>query len=476
LAPRAAPRRRQGKETQMIRLTRRTLLRGTVGLAAAGALARPYVADAAAKTATVWWVQGFVPEEDAAFRRLAADYEKESGNKLDYSIVPFAPMRQKIVSALTSGVVPDLMQATPAEIVPLSAWKGQLVDVTDVVETQKSAFLPVGLQSAYCYSNVEKRRSYYAVPFAGAVVPFHVWGSLVEKAGYKTADIPKTWDAFIDFFKPMQDKLRAKGMRHVYSYGWEISSIGVDPINTFNAFMIAYGGQGLVTPDGRLHADDPKVKEAVVKTLTRLWTDFKDGNVPPSALNWNDADDNNAFHSQQVVIDYDGTISTEVAMLKNNPQAYYHEVLTFGLPLDNDGKEMPAQYGINCAMIPKGAKNVEVAKDFMKYTIQPKVSGTYLKGGLGRWLPVMPQIVKDDPWWTDEKDPHRGPYVRQGLFKPIIAFYYVFNPGFAQVRTEHVFNQAWADSVLRGMKPEDAADKALKRIEEIFAKYPIEQA
>ncbi len=240
--------------------------------------------------------------------------------------------------------------------------------------------------------------------------------------------------------------------------------------------MIAYGGQGLVTPDGRLHADDPKVKEAVVKTLTRLWSDFKDGNVPPSALNWNDADDNNAFHSQQVVIDYDGTISTEVAMLKNNPQAYYHEVLTFGLPLDNDGKQMPAQFGINCAMIPKGAKNVEVAKDFMKYTIQPKIAGAYLKGGLGRWLPVMPSIVKDDPWWLDEKDPHRGPYVRQGLYKPVMAFYYVFNPGFAQVRTEHVFNQAWADAVLRGIEPEKAADAALKRVEEIFAKYPIAQA
>ncbi len=157
-------------------LTRRSLLRCSIGLAAAGALARPHIANAEAKTATVWWVQGFVPEEDAAFHQLAADYQKESGNKLDYSIVPFAPMRQKIVSALTSGVVPDLMQATPAEIVPLSAWKGQLVDVTDVVQTQKSEFLPVGLQSAYCYSNVEKRRSYYAVPFAGAIVPFPCLG------------------------------------------------------------------------------------------------------------------------------------------------------------------------------------------------------------------------------------------------------------------------------------------------------------
>jgi hypothetical protein len=35
-------------------LTRRTLLRDSLGLAAAGALARPYIANAEATTAEVW--------------------------------------------------------------------------------------------------------------------------------------------------------------------------------------------------------------------------------------------------------------------------------------------------------------------------------------------------------------------------------------------------------------------------------------
>ncbi|MGH7047287.1 MAG: hypothetical protein ACREE2_12970, partial [Stellaceae bacterium] len=76
-------------------LTRRSVLRSSLGLAAAGALARPYIANAAGTTATVWWPQGFFPEEDAAFRKLAADYEKASGNTIESSIVPFAPLRQK---------------------------------------------------------------------------------------------------------------------------------------------------------------------------------------------------------------------------------------------------------------------------------------------------------------------------------------------------------------------------------------------
>src|SRR5579862_3142351 len=92
----------------MINLTRRSVLRASLGIAAAGALARPYIANAQAKTAQVWWAQGFVPEEDAALKKMITDYEKVSGNTLDLTIVPFAPLRQKIISAITSGVVSDL--------------------------------------------------------------------------------------------------------------------------------------------------------------------------------------------------------------------------------------------------------------------------------------------------------------------------------------------------------------------------------
>src|SRR5437879_13881527 len=98
--PRARGPEREG--TTMNKPTRRTILRGSVGLVAAGAVARPYLAKAAATTAEIWWTQGFVPEEDVAIKKLTADYEKASGNKIELSIMPFAPQRQKIVSAVTS--------------------------------------------------------------------------------------------------------------------------------------------------------------------------------------------------------------------------------------------------------------------------------------------------------------------------------------------------------------------------------------
>jgi len=453
----------------MSNLTRRTVLRGSLGLAAAGTLARPYIANAEATTATVWWAQGFAEEEDISFKKIVADYEKASGNAIDYSIIPFAPERQKIISAVTSGEVPDLFQNNPAEIIALFAWDDKLVDVSDVVDTQREEYTETALLSGYCYNNVTKKRSYYGVPYNQNVFTNHIWRPLVEKAGYKIQDIPKTWDAYYDFFKEVQKKLREQGVRNVYGLGFQVTTNGVDPNFTFHNFLIAYGGQAIVTKDGKLHLDDPKVREAAIKALTYPATAYKEGFVPPSAINWNDADDNNAFHAKTIVMDLDGTISTEVAIF--NKKEDYDDIVTMGLALSNDGKPVPSSAGVGCGLVPKGAKNVAVAKDFLKYLIQPKICNEYLKVGLGRSTPCMPSIVKTDHWWFD--DPHRAPYTQQVLVDPTVPQFWVFNPAYAQVQAEHVWSAGWVDIMKEGVAPQMAAEKAFKRIEEIFAKYPI---
>src|SRR5215831_14028278 len=132
----------------MAYVTRRAFLRSSLALAVAGSVARPYIANAAATTATMWWAQGFVQDEDVALRKVVADYEKASGNKIELSVTPFAPQRQKIISAITTGVVPDLMNSNPAEIISQYSWTDKWVDVSDVVETQSGQYSATALQSA----------------------------------------------------------------------------------------------------------------------------------------------------------------------------------------------------------------------------------------------------------------------------------------------------------------------------------------
>ena len=77
-----------------------------------------------------------------------------------------------------------------------------------------------------------------------------------------------------------------------------------------------------------------------------------------------------------------------------------------------------------------------------------------------------------DPFWFHQ-DPHRTAYAEQTLVKPTQPIYEAYNPAIAEVSAEHVFMVAAFDVMNKGMAPEAAIDKAFKRTEAIFAKYPI---
>src|ERR1700744_3193488 len=149
-------------ETALVNLSRRSVIGGTIGLAAAGTLARPYIANAQAKTAVCWINQGFVKQEDDAMNKTCQDYMKASGNKLDYSIMPFMAQNQKTISALTSGDVPDLVfMDAPSSILPQNAWDDKLVDVSDVVQPFEAQLSESAKLGSTFYNKATKKRSYY---------------------------------------------------------------------------------------------------------------------------------------------------------------------------------------------------------------------------------------------------------------------------------------------------------------------------
>jgi multiple sugar transport system substrate-binding protein len=54
-----------------------------------------------------------------------------------------------------------------------------------------------------------------------------------------------------------------------------------------------------------------------------------------------------------------------------------------------------------------------------------------------------------------------------------VPLYSVYNPGYSEVEVQQIWGTAGADVIKEGMTPQQAAEKALKRIGEILAKYPI---
>ena len=203
----------------MVSMSRRSVIRGSVGWRRRAHWHDPTSPMPRQRRQRSGLARASFPQEDAALKKTVADYEKASGNKIEYSIMPFMALYQKSISALTSGDVPDLIFSdAPTVILPVNAWNDRLVDMTDVVETQKDKFTETALLSASFYNGTTKKRSFYLAPVKQASAPFHVWGDLVEKAGFKMSDVPNQWDDRWNFFKPVQKELRAKGMRKMYSH------------------------------------------------------------------------------------------------------------------------------------------------------------------------------------------------------------------------------------------------------------------
>ena len=451
----------------MTTLSRRGLVGG---LGAAAALASRHAK--AAGSLTIWWGQGYYQQEDQALKDQVAAFEKESGIAVNLQIISGPDLIVKFIAGLQTNDVPDVMQSNTAWtfLQPQAVWKDQIVEVSDVIAAHEKAFLPAALEGCRFYNKATRKRGYYAVPIKGAALMAQVWRPLLEEAGFGIDAIPKTQDAYYDFFQIVQDKLRSKGKR-TYGLGYSMATKESDSNTLFNAFLIAYGGAGIVSPDGTLHLD-AKVRAAANMALDRLTTPYKKGYVPPGAINWGDADNNNAFYAKQIVMTPNSSISIPVAQMEKKDQ-YYRDIVTTGIPDGNDGQPVPEILQTVSAFIPKAAKNIDNAKAFLTFFTDPARLNSYLKEIRGRFLPVMPAALKDDPFWLDPSDPHRPVAAKYGLMRPTIPPWQTFTPAYAQVISEQVWTGAEANITQKGMTPEQATERAFNRIKEIFAQFPM---
>ena len=455
----------------MPKLSRRHAMTG-LGAVAAAAVTRPRSVKAGVPV-TVWWTQGFYEAENKAVIDNLAAWEKQTGNKVNLTILNGSDLITKLIAGMQVGDVPDLVHSVTGDrfLVPRAAWDDQLIDLTDIVDSQKAEFHATAIASSRFYNAKLKKHAFYTVPIKCSTLLEQVWRPLIEEAGFTDADMPKTHDAYFDFFQTVQDKLRAKG-RRIYGLGYSMAAKEADAGTLFHHFLVAYGGKDIVLPSGKLNVDDPAVKQAAVTALERLTTPYKKGYVPPGAINWGDVDNNNAFFAKQIVMTPNATISISVAQMEK-PEQYYKQIITQGLPLGNDGKPVPAMLGVSPCLIPKGAKNIDGAKELLKSFIQPANLNTYLKETRGRYLPVMMSNITSDPYWQDPKDPHRPVAVETGLIKPTIPWWMNYNPAYSAVMAEQIWSQAEANITQKNMTPEQAMEEAVGRIKTIFERFQI---
>jgi multiple sugar transport system substrate-binding protein len=446
--------------------------------AIASAVLLPAVPAAAQEKVTVWWTKGFYKSEDDALYEAIKKYEAKTGVKVDLSQYAPQDIIPKSVSALDAGTPPDVAYGDVYDFQVAGKWAfdGKLADISDVIEPMKSQFAPNTVETTYLYSDKAKKKAYYAFPLKQQTMHIQYWIDMLDQAGFKESDIPKTWKEYWSFWcdKVQPASRKATGQR-IYGIGQPLGVDSSDSFYSFLTFMDAYDVK-LVDDNGKLLVDDPKVKTGLIGALTDYTAPYTKGCSPPSSTSWKDPDNNVAFHNRTTVMTHNATISIAAKWLDdaNNEsatpevraagkKAYYEQIATAGFPNKPSGQPMIYRSAVKVGVIFADAKNKEKGKDFVKFMLQDENLRPYVEGALGRWFPVM-KAAQESPFW--QADRHRKAVYNQ--FKAgTTSFEFTKNYKFTILNNENVWAKA-ANRVLNDKIPvEQAVDEMIARIKQV---------
>ena len=459
-------------------LSRRGFLKATgAGLAGASLAGLGLPQRAAAKDKlVVWWNKGYYKEEDEGMEKVAAAFAKENDVDMDLTFTIQDDLGPKIISALIANVVPDVAFCffSDWQIAPKFAWDGKLLDVSDLINDLKPRYFESMLKTGWLFNKAENKWGYYSVPIESQALAIQYWKDLVKEAGLNPdpAKIPMTWNEHWGFWKDVQKRLRKKDPAKygkTYGIGMTESSRSTDTFYNFEQYLLAFHGE-IISPDGKVVAGEAKNREALIKTLSFFSGIYKDGYVPPDALTWTDADNNVNFGNKTVIMTPNPSISIPAAAYFTNKDVYFNKMASILQPNSPiDGKGYPYLIAVKPIIIPKAAKNPNLAKKFIKYVLQPQHFAEYVKASHGRWFPAFKDVAAD-PFFNDPKDPHVYAATQQYKYATR-PFYYSYNPAYSQVYTENVWGKAISRVAADKWSNEQAVDEAVTRIETIFKNW-----
>ena len=174
----------------------------SLAVAAAGLFAAAAPAFAQQKTITVWWGKGFYRSEDDALLDTIKKFEAKTGIKVELSQYAIQDMIPKTVAALDSGTVPDVAYSDTYDVQVQGKWayEGKLEDLSDIMEPIKDRFVQNTLDASILYNDVTKKKAYYGFPLKQQSMHVEIWNDMLEKAGFKLADIPTDWAGYWTFW------------------------------------------------------------------------------------------------------------------------------------------------------------------------------------------------------------------------------------------------------------------------------------
>nr|WP_293109754.1 ABC transporter substrate-binding protein [Okeania sp. SIO2F4] len=421
------------------------------------------------KILTIWWNRGYYPEQEEALKKVVAEWQEKTDNKVELLLFSEDDILQAAIDALAAGKAPDILFSERAEytLIPQWGWQGKLVDVSDVIEPVKNFYSDTALKSAYLYNNIESKFSNYAVPIMQQGIHIHYWNDLIIKAGL-AEKIPEKWDEFWQFWQNAQKALPQKNENKIYGLGLPMSIYSTDTNVVFEQILAANNLQ-IVDRQGKLQIDKPVVRQKIIEILDWYTSFYKNGYVPPNAVNWLNSDNNSDFLNRHILMTINATMSIPGSQ-QEDEEIYLNQMRTIEFPNNPNGAKPISLVSVKKPVIFTSSPNPKLAKEFLSYLIQPDNLAAYIKGAKGRYFPIMPQLWQD-PFWSNSKDPHISVASKQFTEHQTRLFENSINPAYSQVNSDKIWGEAIKQILIEGLSPTEATDIAIKRIKEIFSQW-----
>ena len=172
-----------------------------------------------------------------------AAFEQKTGKDVEVVFQTPEEALDKTQAALEAGQPPDFLFGLVVDRgFDQWAYEDRLVDLTDAVGPLASLFDADALEASTLLNGRTGKRALYTLPMGRSTNHIHVWTSLLERAGFTLADIPKEWEAFWSFWcDRVQPAVRkAVGRDDIWGVGLPMSVEAGDTHVQITQFQNAY--------------------------------------------------------------------------------------------------------------------------------------------------------------------------------------------------------------------------------------------
>ncbi len=356
-------------------LSRRGFVRATAGLAGILAAGRP-PASWAARELSLLTAVNYAPTSDAKLTELGKRFTKLTGVNVRVDHIQSVQMSAKLASELVSKSGHDIVSL---EMHYPWLFQPGLADVSDLcndLSKKHGEWYPFAKEHAFV------KGQWLGVPYLYISFPGSHRIDLFEKVGEKA---PDTWEDLLRAGR----KLKKLG----HPVGFAISQT-TDSVSSLYSVLWSYGAKD-IAPDGKTVAIRSKETETAIEYVRALYNDAMD----PVVLSWDNAANNQWLNSGKGSWIQNPISHYVVAKEKKMPVA---EQTGFHLPPAGPGGRHTVGVPRSLA-IWKFSKNVEPAREFLKWFFEPAQYHEWIVSGDNYNHPVWRDMENHPIWDLDPK-------------------------------------------------------------------------